>query len=87
MGSICGTVKDSIDEMRAQGKKWTPQDPVLPGLPGPEIAKSLKGVKRWRCSQEHLPGSKGALGLEVKDALYGSGIPVYDYIVGLGGRD
>jgi pyruvate ferredoxin oxidoreductase alpha subunit len=23
----------------------------------------------------------------VKDALYGSGIPVLDYIVGLGGRD
>ena len=32
-------------------------------------------------------GAKGAVALEVKDALYGSGIPVYDYIIGLGGRD
>ena len=32
-------------------------------------------------------GAKGAVALEVKDALYGSGIPVYDYILGLGGRD
>jgi len=89
MGSICGTVKDSIDEMRAQGKKvGLLKIRCYRPFPGPEIAKSLKGVKRVAVLDKNISlGSKGAVGLEVKDALYGSGIPVYDYIVGLGGRD
>jgi pyruvate ferredoxin oxidoreductase alpha subunit len=32
-------------------------------------------------------GAKGATALEVKDALYGSTVPVLNYILGLGGRD
>jgi hypothetical protein len=32
-------------------------------------------------------GSKGAVGLEVKDAMYGSQVNILNYIVGLGGRD
>ena len=32
-------------------------------------------------------GAKGVVAIEVKEACYGSGIPVYDYILGLGGRD
>jgi len=32
-------------------------------------------------------GSGGAVGTEVKAALYGSGAAVYDYIIALGGRD
>ena len=32
-------------------------------------------------------GAKGAVALEVKDACYGMEIPIYDYILGLGGRD
>ena len=53
-----------------------------------EIAAALKGAKRVAVLDKNISlGSKGAVGLEVKDVLYGSGIPVLDYIVGLGGRD
>jgi pyruvate ferredoxin oxidoreductase alpha subunit len=89
MGSVCGTVKDSIDEMRAQGKKvGLLKIRCYRPFPGAEIVEALKGVKRVAVLDKNISlGSKGAVGLEVKDALYGSGIPVYDYIVGLGGRD
>jgi pyruvate ferredoxin oxidoreductase alpha subunit len=89
MGSICGTAKDSIDEMRAQGKKvGLLKIRCYRPFPGPEIVQALKGVKRVAVLDKNISlGSKGAVGVEVKDALYGSGIPVYDYIVGLGGRD
>jgi pyruvate ferredoxin oxidoreductase alpha subunit len=89
MGSLCGTVKDSIDEMRTQGKKvGLLKIRCFRPFPGPEIKKALAGVKRVAVLDKNISlGSKGAVGLEVKDALYGSGIPVFDYIVGLGGRD
>jgi len=57
-------------------------------FPGEEVAAALKGAKRVAVLDKNISlGSKGAVGLEVKDVLYGSGIPVLDYIVGLGGRD
>jgi pyruvate ferredoxin oxidoreductase alpha subunit len=89
MGSVCGTVKDAIDEMRAQGKKvGLLKIRSFRPFPGPEIPKALRGVQRVAVLDKNISlGSKGAVGLEVKDALYGSGIPVFDYIVGLGGRD
>ncbi|MDD1651633.1 MAG: pyruvate ferredoxin oxidoreductase [Methanomicrobiales archaeon] len=89
MGSICGTAKDAIDEMRAQGNKvGLLKIRCYRPFPGPEIAKALSGAKRVAVLDKNISlGSKGAVALEIKDALYGSGIPVYDYIVGLGGRD
>jgi len=89
MGSICGTVKDAIDEMRAAGKKiGLLRIRTYRPFPGEEVAAALKGAKRVAVLDKNVSlGSKGAVGLEVKDVLYGSGIPVHDYIVGLGGRD
>jgi pyruvate ferredoxin oxidoreductase alpha subunit len=89
LGSLCGTVKDAIDEMRTGGKmvgllKIRTYRP----FPGEEVAAALKGAKRVAVLDKNVSlGSKGAVALEVKDALYGTGIPVHDYIVGLGGRD
>jgi pyruvate ferredoxin oxidoreductase alpha subunit len=89
MGSLCGTVKDAIDEMRAAGKKvGLLKIRVYRPFPVEELAAALKGAKRVAVLDKNISlGSKGAVALEVKDALYGSGIPVLDYIVGLGGRD
>jgi pyruvate ferredoxin oxidoreductase alpha subunit len=89
MGSVCGTVKDAIDEMRAQGRKvGLLRIRCYRPFPGQEIVKALQGVQRVAVLDKNISlGSKGAVGLEVKDALYGSGISVFDYIVGLGGRD
>jgi pyruvate ferredoxin oxidoreductase alpha subunit len=89
LGSLCGTVKEAIDEMRAAGKKvGLLKIRVFRPFPGEELAAALSGAKRVAVLDKNISlGSKGAVALEVKDALYGSGIPVLDYIVGLGGRD
>ena len=89
MGSICGTIKDSIDEMRAEGKKvGLLKIRVFRPFPSEDIAKALSKVKRVAVFDKNISlGAKGAVALEVKDALYGSSIPVRDYILGLGGRD
>ena len=89
MGSICGTTKDAIDEMRDEGKKvGLLKVRVFRPFPTEDIAKALAHVKRVAVLDKNVSlGAKGALALEVKDALYSSGIPVKDYIIGLGGRD
>ncbi|MFA5331532.1 MAG: pyruvate synthase subunit PorA [Methanoregula sp.] len=89
MGSICGTIKDTIDEMRAEGKKvGLLKIRVFRPFPSEDIAKALKGAARIAVLDKDISlGAKGAVALEVKDALYGSAVPVYDYILGLGGRD
>jgi len=89
MGSLCGTTKDAIDEMRDAGKKvGLLKIRVFRPFPTEDIGKALAHVKRIAVLDKNISlGSKGALALEVKDALYNSGIPVKDYIIGLGGRD
>jgi pyruvate ferredoxin oxidoreductase alpha subunit len=90
MGSICGTVKDAIDEMRAEGKKvGLLKIRVFRPFPSEEIAKALSKVKRIAVLDKNISlGSKGgATAIEVRDAMYGSTIPVKGYVLGLGGRD
>ncbi len=89
MGSIGGTVKDAIDEMRADGKKVGQlKIRVFRPFPAEEIAKMLAHVKHVVVLDKNISlGAKGAVGLEVRDALYGSGISVRDVVLGLGGRD
>jgi pyruvate ferredoxin oxidoreductase alpha subunit len=89
MGSICGTVRDAIDEMRETGKKvGLLKIRVFRPFPSEDVATFLKNAKRIAVLDKNISlGAKGATALEVKDALYGSTIPVFNYILGLGGRD
>ena len=89
MGSICGTVKDAIDEMRADGKKvGLLKIRVFRPFPTGDIKMALSHVSRVVVLDKNISlGAKGATALEVKDALYGSGIAVSDFVIGLGGRD
>lgn len=89
MGSICGTVKDAIDEMRAEGTRaGLLKIRTFRPFPAEEIRRALSGVSTVAVLDKNISlGSKGAVALEVKDALYGSGIPVHDYVIALGGRD
>ncbi|HJJ46563.1 MAG TPA: pyruvate synthase subunit PorA [Methanocorpusculum sp.] len=89
MGSICGTIKDAIDEMRAAGKKVG-----LLGIrmfrpfPSEDIREALSNAKRVAVLDKNISlGAKGAAALEIKDACYGMDVPILDYIIGLGGRD
>ncbi|MDD1675665.1 MAG: pyruvate ferredoxin oxidoreductase [Methanomicrobiales archaeon] len=89
LGSVCGTAKDSIDEMRKQGKKvGLLKIRTYRPFPLEEVRNALAGVQTVAVLDKNVSlGSRGAVGLEVKDALYGTGIAVYDYVAGLGGRD
>jgi pyruvate ferredoxin oxidoreductase alpha subunit len=89
MGSICGTTKDAIDEMRAAGKKvGLLKIRTFRPFPTEEVAAALKHVQTVAVLDKNISlGAKGAVALEVKDALYNSGVKVFDYILGLGGRD
>ena len=90
MGSICGTVKDAIDEMRAAGKKvGLLKIRIFRPFPSEEIAKALSKVERVAVLDKNISlGARGgATVLEVRDAMYGSAIPVKGYVLGLGGRD
>lgn len=89
MGSVCGTTKDAIDEMRATGQKvGLLKIRVFRPFPAEELKKALSHVKRVAVLDKNISlGSKGAASLEVRDALYGSGIPVRGFVLGLGGRD
>jgi len=89
MGSLCGTVKDAIDELRDAGKKvGLLKIRTFRPFPAEEIVKFLSGVSRVAVLDKNISlGSKGAACLEVKDALYGSQIPVLGYVLALGGRD
>jgi len=91
MGSLCGTVKDAIDEMRADGiKAGLVKIRTYRPFPAKEIAQALAGVPKVAVLEKNISlGSamKGAVGPEVKDAVTGTGIDVYSYVVGLGGRD
>jgi pyruvate ferredoxin oxidoreductase alpha subunit len=89
MGSVCGTIKDAIDEMRERGKRvGLLKIRTYRPFPIEEVTASLQKVNTVAVLDKNISlGSRGAVGLEVKDALFGSGIQVYDYIAGLGGRD
>ncbi|MBT8507024.1 pyruvate ferredoxin oxidoreductase [Methanomicrobiaceae archaeon CYW5] len=91
LGSLCGTVKDAIDEMRADGiKAGLVKIRTYRPFPKNDIAKALAGVATVAVLEKNISiGSamKGAVGPEVLHALNGTGISVYSYVTGLGGRD
>jgi len=89
MGSVCGTIKDAVDEMRDEGKKvGLLKIRVFRPFPSAEIAQALAHIKKVAVLDKNISlGAKGATVLEVRDALYGSGITVKGYVLGLGGRD
>lgn len=90
MGSMVSDARILVDELRAQGKKvglvkvraWRP-------FPAEALRQALENVGRVTvCDKNIIYGVGGALGTEVKAALYGKNTAqVYSYILGLGGRD
>ncbi len=89
LGSICGTTKDAIDELRNDGKKvGLLRIRCFRPFPSAEIRQALAGVSRVAVLDRNISlGAKGAVAIEVRDALYGLQVPVFGYIIGLGGRD
>jgi len=92
MGSVCGTIKDVVDELRAKGKK-VGMLKVITYRPFPEkaIFEALKGVSKVGVLDKSISlGSCGPLYSDLKNVFFGkkkSPRVINGYIAGLGGRD
>ena len=88
LGSVLGTIKDTVDEMRAKGAKIGVLG-VSCFRPWPHAAvrAMLAGARRAVVLEKSLAvGVGGIVSTNVRTALAGRAVPVYDVIAGLGGR-
>ena len=88
MGSILGTIKDTVDEMRADGHKIgvlgiTSYRP----FPLQQVRDALIHAKRFLVLEKSLAvGMGGILATDVRMAVTGTGLRGFTAIAGLGGR-
>jgi len=91
MGSICGVIKDAIDELRGEGvKAGLAKIRLFRPFPGDEIARVAKNVRCVVTLDRGISlGSQGILALDVKGCLYGLDEKplVLCCIAGLGGKE
>jgi pyruvate ferredoxin oxidoreductase alpha subunit len=91
LGSIAGTVKDAVDELREEGVKVGGlKVRVYRPLPAEILRQALGGAERVIVLDKNISlGHTGALASEIRAVLYGQpGQPkVAGFVVGLGGRD
>ncbi len=88
MGSLLGTIKDTVDEMRAEGVKIGVLG-VISFRPFPleSVRAALKGAKRVVVVEKTFAvGIGGILATDVRTALDGIQILDYTVVAGLGGR-
>ncbi len=88
LGSVLGTIEDVIDELRDEGvaigalalKCFRP-------FPLDEVRAALAGAQRVVVLEKAFAvGAGGIVGQNVRLALSGLTMPVYDVVAGLGGR-
>lgn len=89
MGSVCGTIRYVIDELRNKGKKiGMIKIKSFRPFPNAEIEKSCKKLKGLAVIDKDISfGNAGALFTEIKASLKNSEIKLSNFIAGLGGRD
>jgi len=92
MGSVCGTIKETIDELRAKGKKvGLLKITAYRPFPGAEIYEALKDVPKVAVLEKALSlGSYAPLSAEIKAVFFGKKKKpkaIGSFIAGLGGRD
>ena len=91
MGSVAGTVKDAVDELRQAGKKvGLVKIRCYRPFPHEEIRQAINGSRVVAVMDANFSmGSEGAVGLDLKAKLIGqpNAPMVIDYIAGLGGRE
>jgi len=92
LGSVCGTIKDVVDELRKKGKKvGLLKISVLRPFPAAQIYNALKDVPRIAVLDRALSlGSFAPLAGEIKAMFFGKKkVPkvISSFIAGLGGRD
>jgi len=88
LGSVLGTIKDVVDELRSQGEKIGVLG-ITSFRPFPldAVREALKGAKRVVVLEKSLAvGIGGIVATNVRMALEGSGPDVLTVVAGLGGR-
>lgn len=89
MGSMCGTVRDAIDDMRAAGRRvGLLKVRLFRPLPVDALRAALEGVPVVLVlDRNHSPGHGGVLHQELRAALYGIRNPprIHGYLAGVGG--
>jgi pyruvate ferredoxin oxidoreductase alpha subunit len=92
MGSVCGTIKDVVDELRAKGKKvGLLKITCYRPLPAQLIYQALKNVPKVAVLERALSlGSYAPLACDIRAVFFGKKKTprvISSFIVGLGGRD
>jgi len=89
MGTLCGTAKDAVDELREKGiKAGVLRLKCMRPLPAERIQKAVKGLKALAVIDRHVSlGFEGPLFTDLRSALYETGLQVNGYVAGLGGKD
>ncbi|MCU0650684.1 MAG: pyruvate ferredoxin oxidoreductase [Candidatus Omnitrophica bacterium] len=92
MGSVCGTIKDVVDELRAKGKKvGLLKVTCFRPFPADHICDALKNVARVGILDKSVSlGSFAPLAAEMKAAFFGKKKRpeiISSFVAGLGGRD
>jgi len=88
MGSVLGTIKDVVDEMRAEGHKIGVLG-IISYRPFPlqAVRAALANCKRFLVLEKSLAvGMGGILATDIRMAVTGSGLKGFTAIAGLGGR-
>ena len=90
MGSVCGTIKEVIDQLRAKGKKVGLLKIIsFRPFPEEEVVRVLGKAKFIAVVDKSISiGTEGILASDIKRACYGQlKAPIKSFVVGLGGRD
>jgi pyruvate ferredoxin oxidoreductase alpha subunit len=89
LGSSAGTIKDVVDDLRAEGEPVGMLKVVsFRPFPAQRVAALLRDVGSVIVlDRADSPGGAAPLHAEVAAALYGSGIDLRGHVYGLGGRD
>jgi pyruvate ferredoxin oxidoreductase alpha subunit len=90
IGSLCGTIKDAVDELREEGKKaGLLKLRVHRPLAAPELRRALDGASAVAVMEKDITlGSEGAVAADLKSVFHGHDGPlVLSFVAGLGGRD
>jgi pyruvate ferredoxin oxidoreductase alpha subunit len=89
LGSTAGTVKDVVDELRANGERvGAVKICSYRPFPAGALRDALAGVqKAVVLDRADSPGGAPPLLAEVSAALYGTGAELRGHVYGLGGRD
>jgi pyruvate ferredoxin oxidoreductase alpha subunit len=88
LGSVLGSLKDTIDEMREQGERIGVLGiTTFRPWPSDEVRRALAGAKRIVVLEKALAvGIGGIVSLDVRVAVSGTDSIVHTVIAGLGGR-